>query len=67
MREILSRMSNDYFNILIFDERMIIEEPVEDWPIVECLMSFHSTGFPLIKAISYVELRKPFMINDLVR
>lgn len=44
---------------------MILEDPIEVWPIVECFISFYSDGFPLNKAISYSELRKPFMINDL--
>lgn len=49
----------------MFQESMILEDPIEVWPIVECFISFYSDGFPLNKAISYSELRKPFMINDL--
>lgn len=41
------------------------QEPVEEWPIVDCLISFHSKGFPLDKAISYANLRNPFIINNL--
>lgn len=43
----------------------MFQEPVEDWPVVDCLISFHSKGFPLDKAISYANLRKPFIINNL--
>jgi len=38
---------------------------VENWPIVDCLISFHSKGFPLDKAINYANLRNPFIINNL--
>lgn len=43
----------------------IIQDPVEDWPICDCLISFHSKGFPLEKAIQYAQLRKPYVINNL--
>ena len=33
---------------------MILEDPIESWPIVETLISFFSEGFPLNKAIAYV-------------
>lgn len=49
----------------MFPEQMILEDPIESWPIVESLISFFSDGFPLYKAIAYTELRKPFVINDL--
>lgn len=38
---------------------------MEDWPTVDCLISFHSKGFPLDKAINYANLRNPFIINNL--
>jgi len=65
MTEILTRLNalND-FEILIFPEHVILNEPIENWPVVDCLIAFYSTGFPLQKAQAYVELRKPFLIND---
>ena len=45
--------------------QVILEEPVEKWPVVDALISFHSKGFPLDKAVKYAELRNPMVINDL--
>lgn len=42
-----------------------LQTPVEEWPICDCLISFHSKGFPLDKAIQYEKLRKPYVINNL--
>jgi len=42
-----------------------MQEPVENWPLCDCLISFHSKGFPLEKAVMYTELRRPLVINDL--
>lgn len=66
MREILSRFPEDKFEITIFGDHAILEEPIESWPVVECLIAFQSTRYPTDKVLRYVELRKPFMINDLV-
>ncbi|CAD5124435.1 DgyrCDS12718 [Dimorphilus gyrociliatus] len=66
MKEIVERLELfDELDVIIFEEEIILDQPIEDWPIVNCLISFHSKGFPLDKAINYIELRKPFVINDL--
>ncbi|KAJ8340313.1 hypothetical protein SKAU_G00349460 [Synaphobranchus kaupii] len=44
---------------------VILNEPVDNWPLCDCLISFHSKGFPLDKAVSYAKLRNPLLINDL--
>ncbi|CAC5392742.1 PPIP5K [Mytilus coruscus] len=66
MNEILTRLHKHMqLNTLLFDEDVILSSPVEEWPIVDVLISFFSAGFPLDKAIAYTNLRKPFVINDL--
>ncbi|ELT90954.1 hypothetical protein CAPTEDRAFT_154121 [Capitella teleta] len=66
MREILDRLACfTHLKIIIFEESVIIGEPVEKWPMCDCLISFHSSGFPLSKAVRYAELRKPMIVNDL--
>lgn len=51
----------------MFPEETILNEPVENWPLCDCLISFHSTDFPLKKAIEYEQLRRPYVLNDLHR
>ncbi|KAM9854875.1 inositol hexakisphosphate and diphosphoinositol-pentakisphosphate kinase 2 [Aulostomus maculatus] len=66
MTEILERLCKfDYIEVVIFPEEVILEEPVEKWPLCDCLISFHSKGFPLDKAVEYAKLRNPLLINDL--
>ncbi|XP_054034933.1 inositol hexakisphosphate and diphosphoinositol-pentakisphosphate kinase 2 [Dryobates pubescens] len=66
MKEILERLSMfKYITVVIFEEDIVLNEPVENWPLCDCLISFHSKGFPLDKAVAYAKLRNPFIINDL--
>ncbi|XP_023264165.1 inositol hexakisphosphate and diphosphoinositol-pentakisphosphate kinase 1 isoform X3 [Seriola lalandi dorsalis] len=66
MTQILERLCRfEYITVVIFPEDVILNEPVDKWPLCDCLISFHSKGFPLDKAVSYAKLRNPLLINDL--
>ncbi|XP_054631226.1 inositol hexakisphosphate and diphosphoinositol-pentakisphosphate kinase 2-like isoform X3 [Dunckerocampus dactyliophorus] len=66
MTQILERLCKfDYIEVVIFPEDVILEEPVDKWPLCDCLISFHSKGFPLDKAVEYAKLRNPLLVNDL--
>lgn len=66
MGEILDRLQSfGEFEILHFGDKVILEDPIESWPICDCLIAFHSSGYPLEKAQAYAALRKPFLVNEL--
>ncbi len=45
---------------------MFLNEPIEKWPEVDVLISFYSKGFPMEKALKYVNFNKKLIqINDL--
>ncbi|KAI1731176.1 histidine phosphatase superfamily (branch 2) domain-containing protein [Ditylenchus destructor] len=70
MKAIMAKMCDYYkewLDFIIFPEEVILNEPVENWPLCDCLISFHSTDFPLRKAIEYERLRRPYVLNDLNR
>ena len=38
------------FELLVFGDDVILNKEVEDWPLCDALLSWHSDGFPLRKA-----------------
>jgi inositol-hexakisphosphate/diphosphoinositol-pentakisphosphate 1-kinase len=64
MKEIVRRFEPSIFEFVYFEDDIMLNAPVENWPIVDYLIAFSSGGYPLDKVIQYVELRKPITIND---
>ena len=66
MLEILERLERfPYIRTFVFDDSIILNEPVDQWPLCDAMIAFYSKGFPLDKAIKYQQLRKPLIFNDL--
>ena len=43
MKMLIERIS-PCFEIVIFPEKMILNDPIETWPIVDVVMAWHSDG-----------------------
>ncbi|CAD7697573.1 unnamed protein product [Ostreobium quekettii] len=65
MCEIVKRLLEyGEFEVNIFGDDTILHKTIGDWPNCDCLLTWHSEGFPLKKAALYAAERKPFLIND---
>ncbi|PSR87646.1 Inositol hexakisphosphate and diphosphoinositol-pentakisphosphate kinase [Actinidia chinensis var. chinensis] len=66
MAQILERLQAfGEFKIIHFGDKVILEDPIDRWPVCDCLIAFYSSGYPLEKSESYAKLRKPFLVNEL--
>ena len=60
MQSIIKNLdSYNDFKITQFEEELILNSPIEDWPKVDVLISFYSSGFPMEKGLKYVNAYKP--------
>jgi hypothetical protein len=48
MLTILSKLGS-LVEVLFFTDDTILNKPIEEWPVCDALISFHSKGFPLAK------------------
>ncbi|XP_049372425.1 inositol hexakisphosphate and diphosphoinositol-pentakisphosphate kinase VIP1-like [Solanum verrucosum] len=66
MGQILDRLNSfGEFQVVHFGDKVILNDPIQSWPCCDCLIAFHSTGYPLDKVEQYAALRKPFLVNEL--
>lgn len=57
MTQILERLCKfEYITVVIMGEDVILNEPVENWPSCDCLISFHSKGNTSVAVLSLLEL-----------
>ena len=50
MRAIVQRLiAFGEFEVELFGDDNILNKPVSEWPLCDCLLSWHSDGFPLHK------------------
>lgn len=65
MAEILSRLDETVLRVVFFGDELILQQPIEEWPVCHVLIAFFSKGYPLAKVKDYVALRNPLILNDL--
>ncbi|KAF5856893.1 hypothetical protein ETB97_006545 [Aspergillus alliaceus] len=66
-QEIFRRLQVDgLIDVVLFGDKVLLNEKPEDWPVCDFLIAFYSDGFPLEKAVAYTRLRDPFAYNDLL-
>lgn len=66
MNQITTRlMAYGEFEVFTFGDEVLLNTPVEEWPVCDYLLSWFSDGFPLDKAQAYIALRKVPTMNDL--
>ena len=50
MKAIVDRLETyGEFEITYFGDETILDKPIAEWPSCDCLLSWHSDGFPLAK------------------
>ncbi|KAJ1660535.1 inositol hexakisphosphate and diphosphoinositol-pentakisphosphate kinase [Dispira simplex] len=55
----------DIFDVVVFGDKVILDEDIRKWPWCDFMISFYSEGFPLRKAIEYQKRRGVFSVNNL--
>ncbi|KAJ3425104.1 inositol hexakisphosphate and diphosphoinositol-pentakisphosphate kinase [Anaeramoeba flamelloides] len=65
MKKILVQLKNsDKIKLVIWTNDMIQNQTIENWPIVDGLITLYSSGYPVNKVISYVNRHRPYCCNN---
>ena len=54
-----------HIQVVVFSDETILKEPVEKWPSCDALLCFYTPEHPIQKTKDYINLVRPFVINDL--
>lgn len=64
MREMLSQFNKHNIRVQMFGDEKLKNRPISEWPLCKHLLCFHSNGFPIDRALSYISSTQPILIND---
>ncbi len=58
--QLLLQQLNQYaeFEYVFFGNQMLLHTPVQQWPTVQVLFCFHSSGFPIKRAYQYIRFQE---------
>ncbi|OLY84863.1 Inositol hexakisphosphate and diphosphoinositol-pentakisphosphate kinase [Smittium mucronatum] len=67
MQNILDRLAvYGKYKIIVFGDKTILNEDIENWPRCDFLIAFYSTDFPLEKAYEYSKRYHPYLLNSIL-
>ena len=49
---------------IVMTDKQIQEDPIDQWPVFDALITFYADGYPTDKVIEYVKKVNPILVND---
>ena len=67
MKAIVDRLETyGEFEITYFGDDTILNKPIAEWPACDCLLSWHSDGFPLGKVVTTSSPERSFLSHSII-